>query len=67
MAAVLSPNDMEYTIVMTDSVSPTVAIAFRPSFPTKNISTTANTLSRLSSSIIGTARRMMALGMLPWV
>src|SRR5688572_1395254 len=67
VAAVLKPIASEYTMVMTDSVRPTVAMAFSPSLLTKNMSTTANTLSRLSSSIMGMASRKTALGMLPFV
>jgi hypothetical protein len=44
---------IEYIIVIASSVKPTAAMAFAPSLLTKKMSTTAKTLSRLSSSITG--------------
>src|SRR6266480_48129 len=47
-------------MVSIDSVSPTVATASGPTWPTQKMSTTANTDSISISSTIGTASRMMA-------
>jgi hypothetical protein len=54
-------------MVTTDSVRPTVAMAFSPRRLTKNMSTTAKTLSRLSSMTMGMASRTTATAMAPWV
>ena len=50
-----SPMPTAKTSVSTDSVSPTVAIAFEPSRLTQNTSTTANRDSSTISSTIGIA------------
>ena len=49
------PIAMVYTIVIRDSVSATVACAYGPSRPTKNMSTTTKMLSIDISSTIGMA------------
>ncbi len=50
-----SPMPTAKTSVSTDSVSPTVAMAFEPSRLTQNTSTTANSDSSTISSTIGIA------------
>jgi len=52
-AAILSPSAIAYTIASIDSVMPTVAIAFGPSFATKKMSVTAKTDSSTISRTIG--------------
>ena len=60
VAPIESPIATAYMVVRSDSVSPTVAIASAPSRDTKNTSHTANTLSMMVSSTIGTASTKIA-------
>ncbi len=60
MAPIDSPMPTAYTIVISDSVMPTVATASAPRRPTKKMSTTANTDSISIPSTMGTASRMTA-------
>ncbi len=67
VVAILNPTAIAYTIVMSDSVIPTVATASGPSFDTKKMSTTAKIDSISISSTMGTESKRIALPSLPVV
>ena len=61
------PNDSVYTTTISDSVSPTMAMASAPSRATQKMSTTTKMLSISISRTIGTASRKMERPMGPVV